>query len=91
MLKREKLHKMYMMLWRLALKPSTVSSFSFRTEVFREEGIMLKNPLSKWVPDERKFNWVKMKPEYLDVPSALSSPFSFAHEFRVSVMSSICS
>eukprot|EP01116_Phalansterium_solitarium_P022237 TRINITY_DN7271_c0_g1_i3.p1 TRINITY_DN7271_c0_g1~~TRINITY_DN7271_c0_g1_i3.p1 ORF type:complete len:974 (-),score=418.09 TRINITY_DN7271_c0_g1_i3:27-2948(-) len=32
----------------------------------REEGIIIKNPLSVYVPAERKTNWIKLKPEYID-------------------------
>ena len=32
----------------------------------REEGIIIKNMDSKYVPNERKANWIKIKPEYID-------------------------
>jgi ATP-dependent DNA ligase len=33
---------------------------------FREEGIMIKNLDSIYVPNERKEKWIKLKPEYID-------------------------
>jgi len=32
----------------------------------REEGIMIKNLHSPYVPNERKNKWLKLKPEYID-------------------------
>lgn len=31
-----------------------------------KEGLVLKNPLSEYVPGERKDNWLKLKPEYIE-------------------------
>lgn len=32
----------------------------------REEGVMIKNLNSTYVPNERKNKWLKLKPEYID-------------------------
>jgi DNA ligase-4 len=32
----------------------------------REEGIIVKNLNSTYVPNERKNKWIKIKPEYFD-------------------------
>jgi DNA ligase-4 len=32
----------------------------------REEGIMIKNVNSTYVPNERKNKWMKLKPEYIE-------------------------
>lgn len=32
----------------------------------REEGIMVKNLDSTYLPNERKGHWIKLKPEYID-------------------------
>ena len=35
-------------------------------KLYRQEGIIIKKPSSKYVLNERIDDWVKIKPEYLD-------------------------
>ena len=32
----------------------------------QEEGLVLKDPLSRYRPNERRAGWVKVKPDYVD-------------------------
>jgi ATP-dependent DNA ligase len=48
------------------IQPISLSAHYNGLISFREEGIVVKNPLSKYDFNARGNDWVKFKPEYID-------------------------